>query len=403
MEMLINDASAKSVNEFAFSPCGTYLAVVSQDGFLRVFTFIYQNNQQMQIQLKCSMKSYFGGLLCVSWSPDGRYIATGGEDDLITVFSFVTMKVACRGRGHSSWINCCAFDPWTRLNYTSNLSGRNGKKNNSRPSQAPVYTPANNRQTTTKLIEKSKDDVDNESDLEEYHTKNAQQKLKNLKLNSNNNTNKDNKNLMCTPKKRTISTLSDFGPVLVSQASIKSQRSKRNSSSVYYRLASCGQDNQICFWDLTDDVLKERTQHQPQHSNSARSHLATASSYKSTSNPNTLANHSQLPQIIIQPMDLLNKKDNESQFHTQANQNMHPQQISLHAQANHHKHHHSAASSIVSTAKSLFTSSSSSKHNTNITDEGSNGNGDFCYNKLNDYPLGSVTFLYKLGSPQSVQ
>ena len=30
------------------------------------------------------MKSYFGGLLCVTWSPDGRYIATGGEDDLIT-------------------------------------------------------------------------------------------------------------------------------------------------------------------------------------------------------------------------------------------------------------------------------------------------------------------------------
>ena len=173
-------------------------------------------------------------------------------------------------------------------------------------------------------------------------------------------------------KKRTISTLSDFGPVLVSQASIKSQRSKRNSSTVYYRLASCGQDNQICFWDLTDDVLKEKTQHQPQHSNSARSHLATASSHKSTSNPNAnLANHSQLPQIIIQPMDLLNPIGS----HTQANQNMHPQQIQTHA--NHHKHHHSAASSIVSTAKSLFTSSSSSKHNTNITDEGSNGNGDF--------------------------
>jgi WD40 repeat protein len=110
-----NNAGINGVNEFAFSPCGSYLAIVSQDGFLRVFAFDYQNNQQLQIQLLCSMKSYFGGLLCCTWSSDGRYIATGGEDDLITVFSFVEMRVACRGRGHSSWINSCTFDAWTCL------------------------------------------------------------------------------------------------------------------------------------------------------------------------------------------------------------------------------------------------------------------------------------------------
>lgn len=110
------------VNEFAFSPCGQFLAVVSQDGYMRVFRFVYQNQQQMQIELRCSMKSYFGGLLCVCWSPDGKYIVTGGEDDLITVFSFIDMRVACRGRGHSSWINCCAFDPWSSLSDCSSFS-----------------------------------------------------------------------------------------------------------------------------------------------------------------------------------------------------------------------------------------------------------------------------------------
>ena len=110
------------VNEFAFSPDDNHLAVVSQDGYMRVFKFLYQNNQQMQIQLRCSMKSYFGGLLCVCWSPDGKYIVTGGEDDLITVFAFESMRVACRGRGHSSWINCVTFDPWTTLtDYTNNF------------------------------------------------------------------------------------------------------------------------------------------------------------------------------------------------------------------------------------------------------------------------------------------
>lgn len=126
----VNNAGINGVNEFVFSPCGSYLAIVSQDGYLRVFAFTYQNNQQLQIQLLCSMKSYFGGLLCCCWSSDGRYIATGGEDDFITVFSFVEMRVACRGRGHNSWINCCTFDAWTCSTTNSNVNKKiNNLKN----------------------------------------------------------------------------------------------------------------------------------------------------------------------------------------------------------------------------------------------------------------------------------
>ena len=94
-----------AVNEFAFSPCGQYLAVVSADGYLRVFVY-------STVELVGLMRSYFGGLLCVAWSPDGRYIATGGEDDLITLWSFMECRVVCRGRGHRSWVGGVAFDPY---------------------------------------------------------------------------------------------------------------------------------------------------------------------------------------------------------------------------------------------------------------------------------------------------
>eukprot|EP00096_Caligus_rogercresseyi_P006975 TRINITY_DN2412_c0_g1_i2.p1 TRINITY_DN2412_c0_g1~~TRINITY_DN2412_c0_g1_i2.p1 ORF type:complete len:305 (-),score=111.92 TRINITY_DN2412_c0_g1_i2:443-1357(-) len=57
-------------------------------------------------------RSYFGGLLCVSWSPDGKYIVTGGEDDLVTVYSFLEKRVVVRGQGHKSWVSVVAFDPY---------------------------------------------------------------------------------------------------------------------------------------------------------------------------------------------------------------------------------------------------------------------------------------------------
>ena len=38
------------INEFTFSPCGQYLALVSQDGWMAP-----------------SARNYFGGLFCVCW------------------------------------------------------------------------------------------------------------------------------------------------------------------------------------------------------------------------------------------------------------------------------------------------------------------------------------------------
>ena len=45
----------------------SYLAVVSQDGQLRVF-------HHDTMELVGTTRSYFGGLLCVCWSPDGKVI-----------------------------------------------------------------------------------------------------------------------------------------------------------------------------------------------------------------------------------------------------------------------------------------------------------------------------------------
>lgn len=103
-----------SINEFCFSPCGQHLAIVSQDGFLRVFH--YSNMELIGIA-----RSYFGGFLCVCWSPDGKYVVVGGEDDLVTVYSLLEQRVVARGQGHRSWVSVVAFDP-----YTTSYSNWNG-------------------------------------------------------------------------------------------------------------------------------------------------------------------------------------------------------------------------------------------------------------------------------------
>lgn len=98
-------AEGSCINEFAFSPCGTNLAAVSQDGFLRVFHYD-------TMEAIGRARSYFGGFLCVCWSPDGKYVVVGGEDDLITVWSFAERRVVARGQGHRSWVSVVAFDPY---------------------------------------------------------------------------------------------------------------------------------------------------------------------------------------------------------------------------------------------------------------------------------------------------
>lgn len=97
--------SNQRINDFAFSPDHRHLALVLEDGSLRIIDYLKE-------RLLDSFPSYYGGLICVCWSPDGKYIVTGGQDDLVSIWSFAEKKIIARCHGHNSWVSCVAFDPW---------------------------------------------------------------------------------------------------------------------------------------------------------------------------------------------------------------------------------------------------------------------------------------------------
>ncbi|KAG8760766.1 hypothetical protein FRC14_002062 [Serendipita sp. 396] len=96
--------SKKKILDFVFSPDVRYVAVVSEDGCLRVIDALHE-------RLIDTYSSYFGTLTTVAWSPDGRFILTGGQDDLITIFSPSEQRVIARCQGHSSFVSNVVFDP----------------------------------------------------------------------------------------------------------------------------------------------------------------------------------------------------------------------------------------------------------------------------------------------------
>jgi len=95
------------INAASFAPDGTVssnqVALACRDGYLRVVDFAKE-------QLLVCLKSYYGAILCVSWSHDGKYIATGGEDDLVTVWCPGEASIIARLEGHSSWVSSVAWD-----------------------------------------------------------------------------------------------------------------------------------------------------------------------------------------------------------------------------------------------------------------------------------------------------
>ncbi|KZF21121.1 putative catabolite repression protein creC [Xylona heveae TC161] len=97
--------SNQRINSMSFSPDCRHLAVVSEDGSLRVIDYLKE-------QLIDLYTSYYGGFICVCWSPDGRYIVTGGQDDLVSIWSLTERRVVARCQGHNSWVSSVAFDAW---------------------------------------------------------------------------------------------------------------------------------------------------------------------------------------------------------------------------------------------------------------------------------------------------
>lgn len=93
------------ITDFAFSPDYSHVAIVAEDGILRIADV---NSER----LLDTFESYFGGFNCVVWSPDGKFVLTGGEDDLVTVWAPREGRIVARCQGHTSFVTGLAWDPW---------------------------------------------------------------------------------------------------------------------------------------------------------------------------------------------------------------------------------------------------------------------------------------------------
>ena len=189
------------INEFVFSPCGAYLALVSQDGWLRVFHLD-------SLELVASARSYFGGLLCCCWSPDGKYIVLGGEDDLVTVYSFHERRVVVRGQGHRSWVSVVSFDVYN-LSYDALPDGLDfsGSDDESGSGRAAINSPSTSQRSGAGPALES--------------------------------------------GPRQVRGVTEVASPPTPHPAITS------SAVTCYRFGSVGQDTLICLWDLTEDVLKQ--------------------------------------------------------------------------------------------------------------------------------------------------
>ncbi|EFZ02663.2 WD domain-containing protein [Metarhizium robertsii ARSEF 23] len=114
--------SNQRINSFAFSPDNRHLAVVSEDGTLRLIDYLRE-------ELLGLFFSYYGGLTCVCWTPDGKYVLTGGQDDLISIWSAADSALVARCQGHQSWVSSLAFDLWKcdERNYRFGSVGDDGR------------------------------------------------------------------------------------------------------------------------------------------------------------------------------------------------------------------------------------------------------------------------------------
>ncbi|CAH0594005.1 unnamed protein product [Chrysodeixis includens] len=212
-------AEGSCINEFAFSPCGTNLAVVSQDGFLRVFHYD-------TMELIGRARSYFGGFLCVCWSPDGKYVVVGGEDDLVTVWSFNERRVVARGQGHRSWVSVVAFDPYV-VSFSEPESEEGVEDDRQKSESVQCYRLGSVSQDTQLCL----------WDLTEDVLKPPVRARASAHLSPNSQ------------------TFSPNGVEPESEEGVEDDRQKSESVQCY-RLGSVSQDTQLCLWDLTEDVLK---------------------------------------------------------------------------------------------------------------------------------------------------
>mmetsp|Transcript_15945 Transcript_15945/g.34445 ORF Transcript_15945/g.34445 Transcript_15945/m.34445 type:complete len:454 (-) Transcript_15945:734-2095(-) len=98
------------INDLAASPDATRLAAACKDGVLRLLDVATGT-------VVGGFTTYYGAMLCCTFSPDGKFVAAGGEDDLIGVYGVQERFPVAHCEGHKSWISRVAFDPSAQLVY----------------------------------------------------------------------------------------------------------------------------------------------------------------------------------------------------------------------------------------------------------------------------------------------
>ncbi|CAD5211721.1 unnamed protein product [Bursaphelenchus xylophilus] len=222
-----------AINQFEFAPHSTdLLAVVGQDGFMRIFRF-------SQMELLCQMRSYFGGLLCLSWSPDQKLIATGGEDDLLTVFSVTENRVLCRGQGHKSWISQVAFDPYVNK-YNGQNNGLFGAAFNDQLNVGSASSTEDLKTLVTPEITRHSRPQNGEVHENGHRMSNSTQEDKvRTRLGS----------LGMRPPK--------LDSICKSEESLaQNGHYHHDEDSVFYRIGTVSHDTQLCLWDVGTEILK---------------------------------------------------------------------------------------------------------------------------------------------------
>ena len=236
---------AGPINEFSFSPCGGYLALVGQDGWLRVLHY-------ETMELVASARSYFGGLLCVCWSPDGKYIVIGGEDDLVTVYSFHERRVVVRGQGHKSWVSVVSFDVYN-MAYDALPDGLDFSGSDDESQSCSGGAPAINSPSTAHRAPLGDQGAAAGGGGPTLHTHAGGITRQSVRHPGT--------------KAPVVTEVAASGAGVDSPLSPGSTTSAPHPASssgsgavTCYRFGSVGQDTLICLWDLTEDVLKRSGQ-----------------------------------------------------------------------------------------------------------------------------------------------
>lgn len=230
------------INKFDFSDQDAkFLAAVSQDGFLRVFEY-------RSMELIGFFKSYYGGLLCLSWSPDAKLIATGGEDDMLSVYSVCEKRVIARGQGHKSWISDIAFDKYAfnpaGIMCETNLPDQNSRDLVYENPQQSIYQQLNCSNTSSTDCQFQPNGL-----IYPDSAVLASRGIK--KSNPTFNDLRSHRDSFSYPSLAWIAA-----GVPVGNGGIGCEEHAPSAAArPLYRIGTVGHDCRLCLWDLTDDVL----------------------------------------------------------------------------------------------------------------------------------------------------